>query len=408
MKLKISFTGRLIVTLASIVLSSRGGNEVVCINCLRSVVLGAAIKIIVRITALATTTTTTTTSLWLCRAEEPVAVPRRSRTGLPIQKIRTASRPAATVPPISLAAERSTLLRQLHSVLCNAFKFGCREEPRNQSLVQQPSRRALNAIFVANHLGLLHGCRGAAISQGSMQTREVNTRQRKSYQSSTVRGSFCRRSLIFSALLPSCSITAAQHETAPLALRLLESPSVRSLLLRQAGQGLRSGSALLQQRQRAGHSRRALQPPLREPADHLRTPRDEDAEPSAHGQLDEAAFDLVDIESRAGQRPCQLSTNVPRSTSWMPPDGEHSRRQRSPLGGGPVAGRIALRFIMEADSPLIPPCAADCSSLPPRSARLNAMKRETRRRFDGISQRRERIWNALGGTVWLRPGRKGR
>ena len=56
------------------------------------------------------------------------------------------------------------------------FKFCCRPEPQNQSFAQQPGRRALDAVFERDHLRLPDVCRGTGIVEGSMQSREVNTR----------------------------------------------------------------------------------------------------------------------------------------------------------------------------------------------------------------------------------------
>ena len=54
-------------------------------------------------------------------------------------------------------------------VRSKAFKFRCRAESGNQPLIQRPRRRALNAVFATNHLGLPDGCRSAVIGERSMQ-----------------------------------------------------------------------------------------------------------------------------------------------------------------------------------------------------------------------------------------------
>ena len=66
--------------------------------------------------------------------------------------------------------------RHLHGILRKTLKFRCRLEPHYQSPAQQPGRRALDAIFARDHLGLANVCRGTGIVEGSMQGRKVNTR----------------------------------------------------------------------------------------------------------------------------------------------------------------------------------------------------------------------------------------
>jgi hypothetical protein len=71
--------------------------------------------------------------------------------------------------------ERSTSSGQLHGVFREAFKFRHRSESRNQSLVEQPGGRALNAISVSSYFGLCDSCGSTAVGKRSMERREVNT-----------------------------------------------------------------------------------------------------------------------------------------------------------------------------------------------------------------------------------------